>query len=99
VHPKVSRGSHFATKIDFDAYRAEMDRIVEAWLPLTFAVNSINRSMGLPDLYPFLPGPTAIAKLTFVHDRIRAQRERVTNPSGALRAMVAGLRQRVGSPG
>ena len=99
VHPKVSKGSHFATKIDFDPYRAEMDRIVEAWLPLTFAMNSINRSMGQPDLYPFLLGPTAIAKLTYVHDRIRAQRERLANPSSALRAMVAGLRQRIGSPG
>ena len=34
-----------------------MDRIIEAWLPLTFAVNSINRSMGLQDLYPFVLSP------------------------------------------
>ena len=40
--------------IDFDPHVAEMDRIIDAWLPLTFAVNSINRSMGLPDLYPFV---------------------------------------------
>jgi hypothetical protein len=99
VRPKVSQGSDFATKIDFDAYRADMDRIVEAWLPLTFAVNSINRSMGLPDLYPFVLGPSAIAKLTFVHDRIRAQRERIATPTSALPAMVAGLRQRIGTPG
>jgi hypothetical protein len=98
VHPRVSKGSHFATKIDLDPYRAEMDRIVEAWLPLTFAVNSINRSMGQPDLYPFLLGPTAIAKLTYVHDRIRAQRERLARPSSALRAMIAGLRRPIGTP-
>jgi hypothetical protein len=55
--------------------------------------------MGLPDLYPFVLGPTAIAKLTFVHDRIRVQRERIANPTSALRAMIAGLRQRIGTPG
>ena len=33
---------------------ATMDRIIDSWLPLTFAVNSINRSMGLADLYPFV---------------------------------------------
>jgi hypothetical protein len=99
VRPRVSKGSAFAVKIDFDSHLAEMHRIVEAWLPLTFAVNSINRSMGLPDLYPFVLAPTVIAKLTFVHDRIRAQRDRGAESNGALRAMIAGLRQRVGSPG
>jgi hypothetical protein len=99
VRPRVSRGAEIATKIDFDAHHAEMERIIEAWLPLTFAVNSINRSMGLPDLYPFVLAPTVIAKLTFVHDRIRAQADREPTSNGALRAMIAGLRQRVGSPG
>ena len=47
-------------------------RLVEAWLALTFAVNSINRSMGLRDLYPFVLGPLAVAKLTFVQQRIVA---------------------------
>ena len=49
-----------------------MDRIIDAWLPLTFAVNSINRSMGQPDLYPFILPPPVIWKLTFVHDQIHA---------------------------
>jgi hypothetical protein len=99
VRPKVTKGADIATRIDFDPYHAEMDRIIEAWLPLTFAVNSINRSMGLPDLYPFVLAPTVIAKLTFVHDRIRAQADGAETPNGALKAMVAGLRQRVGTPG
>jgi len=99
VRPKVSKGADFATRIDFDPYHAEMDRIIEAWLPLTFAANSINRSMGLPDLYPFVLSPTVIAKLNFVHDRIRAHRDLHEVPDGALRAMLAALRQRIGSPG
>ncbi|HLH90059.1 MAG TPA: putative zinc-binding peptidase [Xanthobacteraceae bacterium] len=98
LRPKLKKGADIAAKIDFDPYRAEMERIIEAWLPLTFAVNSINRSMGLPDLYPFVLAPTVIGKLTFVHDRIRAQRSGGEG-DGALRAMIAGLKQRIGSPG
>ncbi len=41
--------------------------LVDAWLPLTFALNSLNRSMGQPDLYPFVLAPPVIEKLGFVH--------------------------------
>ena len=77
-----------------------MDRIIDAWLPLTFAVNSINRSMGQPDLYPFVLSPPVIWKLTFVHNRIHAVSSSRPHDSGphALRAIVAGLRRSVGSP-
>lgn len=46
---------------------ANFDRILEAWLPLTYALNEINRGMGLPDLYPFVLSNKAIEKLRFVH--------------------------------
>jgi len=45
-----------------------MDRLIDAWLPVEFATNNLNRSMGLADLYPFLLSPRVIEKLTFVHD-------------------------------
>jgi hypothetical protein len=96
---KQAKAADVVTKIDFDSHHAEMDRIIDAWLPLTYAVNSINRSMGLPDLYPFVLTPAVIVKLTFVHDRIRAQSDGSNAPSRALRAMLAGLRQRIGTPG
>lgn len=53
---------------DFDPY-AEDDfaLLIEHWLPLTFALNSLNRSMGHANAYPFVLTPTVIAKLTFVH--------------------------------
>jgi hypothetical protein len=61
--------------VDFDPYHASsIEALINAWLPLTFAVNSINRSMGQPDLYPFILSPTVIAKLGYVdalvHDRL-----------------------------
>ncbi len=55
------------TRIDFDPYRAAaMTQLIDAWLPVTFTVNSLNRSMGQPDLYPFVLAPGAIAKLAFI---------------------------------
>lgn len=100
IKPNVNKIG-LATKINFDPHLAEMDRLVHAWLPLTFAVNSINRSMGLPDLYPFVLAPTVIGKLQFIHDRIHAQNDRASpgRSGGALRAIAASLRSKVGSVG
>lgn len=57
---------------NFDPYReADFDRLIGNWLPLTYAVNSLNRSMGQPDLYPFVLSPGALEKLRFVHDVVR----------------------------
>ena len=52
-----------------------MQEIIESWLPLTFAMNSLNRAMGNQDLYPFVLSPAAIAKLSFVHDVVHSQHE------------------------
>jgi hypothetical protein len=46
--------------------------IVADWLPLTYALNAVNRSMGKADLYPFVLTPPAVQKLGFVHDRVEA---------------------------
>jgi hypothetical protein len=52
---------------DFDPYHVQsIETLINAWLPLTFAVNSINRSMGQPDLYPFVLSPAAIGKLGYI---------------------------------
>ena len=50
------------------------DEITQGWLPLTYAVNSLNRSMGLPDFYPFVLTPDILRKLAFIHDLIRESR-------------------------
>lgn len=47
------------------------DAVIADWLPLTYALNAVNRSMGRDDLYPFVLAPTVIDKLTFVHGRIQ----------------------------
>ncbi len=98
--PKVAKGMELAAKIDFDPHHAPLDRTIEAWLPLTFAVNSVNRSMGLPDLYPFVLAPPVIVKLAFLHRLIEARGHPQARATGAstIRAIVASLRRPVGSP-
>jgi hypothetical protein len=53
-------------RLDFDDF-ADLAR---AWVPLTIAFNALNRSMGLPDLYPFVLSEPALEKVRFVHDVI-----------------------------
>lgn len=75
VAPRAGQDPDLATRIDFDAYREkDFDTIVRAWLPLTYAVNSLNRAMGQPDLYPFVLTPAVLDKLRFVHELIGASR-------------------------
>lgn len=56
------------TDVTFDPYvEADFDKIVEACVPLSFAVNSINRAMGLPDVYPFVISSGVVVKMKFIH--------------------------------
>jgi len=48
------------------------NELLGAWVPVTIALNDLNRSMGLPDPYPFVLSDAAVAKLRFVHDVIQA---------------------------
>jgi len=42
------------------------DVVVGIWMPLTVALNMINRSMGHDDLYPFVIPEGVLDKLDFV---------------------------------
>ena len=46
----------------------DFNQIVKWWLPLTFAVNSLNRSMGHSDFYPFVISEPVVEKLEFIHE-------------------------------
>jgi hypothetical protein len=48
----------------------DFDEMVAAWIPLTTSINSMNRSLGLADAYPFALAPATIEKLRFVHDAV-----------------------------
>jgi hypothetical protein len=98
VRPKVSKGAELSTTIDFDPHHAPMDRIVDAWMPLTVAMNSINRSMGQPDLYPFVLSPAVVVKLAFIHDRIHTRDwEKRATAKPRLRSMVENFKRKMGA--
>jgi hypothetical protein len=52
----------------------DFDQLVEQWVPVTLLVNSLNRSLGQGDAYPFALSGPALDKLRFVHDVIQEQR-------------------------
>ncbi len=55
-------------KVTFDPYTIEdFDVIIKTCVPLSFAVNSINRAMGIPDVYPFVITRPVIEKMKFIH--------------------------------
>ena len=65
----VAQADQLAATVDFDPdTAASIAPLMRAWVPLTFALNSLNRSMGLGDLYPFVLTPAIIDKLGFMHD-------------------------------
>ena len=81
IHPDVVDAPGLHTELDFDPYGApDIDTIIAAWLPLTFAMNSLSRSMGHADLYPFILSPDAIAKLGFIHGLVR--RDQASSQAG-----------------
>ena len=43
------------------------DTIIEMWLPLAWALNMVNRSMGKEDLYPFVLPPAVLEKMRLIH--------------------------------
>jgi hypothetical protein len=46
----------------------DFEDLLAGWVPVTVALNSLNRSMGLIDPYPFVLCAEVIKKLHFVHD-------------------------------
>lgn len=45
----------------------DIHQMLDVWLPLSVAINALNRSMGQPDLYPFVITEGVRSKLAFVH--------------------------------
>ncbi len=72
IHPTFTRDDSLHVDIDFNPYRANsIDELITAWLPLTFTMNNLSRSMGERDLYPFVLSAPVVQKLGFIHDMIR----------------------------
>jgi len=75
IRPWVGEEEGMVANIRLDPYRvADVHEIIDAWLPLSFAMNSLNRAMGNADLYPFVISPPVVEKLGFVHAVLHSAR-------------------------
>ncbi len=73
IRPDLREGRQISARIRLDPYGgAGIAEILAAWVPLSLAMNSLNRAMGSPDPYPFVLPPPVVAKLGFVHQVIHA---------------------------
>jgi len=73
---------------------AGFDSMIERWLPLTYAMNNLNRGLGLADAYPFVLSPAVIEKLHFIYDTVNLSRPAATDPVTASEAKTPPATQR-----
>ena len=78
----ISFGKMWKTK-PYDVYRENrFGALIGRWVPLTIALNSLSRSMGHDDFYPFVISGPAYEKLAFVHGLISEfQADQSSKPS------------------
>jgi hypothetical protein len=77
IHPGEGKHRLLRAEIDFQPHKdVDFEQIISSWLPLTVAVNSLNRSMGMNDLYPFTLAPAVIEKLGYIHRLVHNRPER-----------------------
>lgn len=77
--------------------RGAFDTMIDAWYPLTYVLNNLNRGLGLQDGYPFVLLDPVVEKLRFVHETIVAKppaphplpfRERLSKAFGILASVI-----------
>jgi hypothetical protein len=54
----------------FFSGQTEIASILDAWVDFSVILNSLNRSMGLDDAYPFVVTPSVRRKLSFIHHAV-----------------------------
>ncbi len=55
----------------------DFDALATGWSAVTLALNSLNRSMGMKDAYPFVLTGPVLEKLSFVHDVVNSERSAI----------------------
>ena len=77
LHGYVSSKTEIA--VAFDLYAANSAAaIIDVWIPFTVALNSLNRSMGQRDFYPFILNVPVRRKLQFIHEFVHPRRVEVS---------------------
>ncbi|MDB2439688.1 putative zinc-binding peptidase [Hellea sp.] len=69
--PPVTANITLNEEVDSPRDVDDFDRLLTQWIPVTIAMNAMNRSIGHNDYYPFALSPTISTKLRFIHDIIK----------------------------
>jgi hypothetical protein len=78
IHPALANNGNFDAQVDFDPYGpGNITRLIDTWIPMSNALNNLNRTMGQPDVYPFILSPPVIVKLGVIHDLVHGGNLRV----------------------
>ena len=73
IHPALAKSGDLDAKVNFDPYGSGyISQLIDTWIPLSNALNNLNRTMGQPDLYPFILSPPVIAKLAAIHGLVHS---------------------------
>ena len=71
VRPALDRTGELQASVEMNPYHAQsIDQLIDDWLPLTVALNSLNRCLGMGDAYPFVLTPAVVKKLCFINDLV-----------------------------
>ncbi|MCB1777318.1 MAG: putative zinc-binding metallopeptidase [Candidatus Competibacteraceae bacterium] len=72
LNPRHADNATLFSSPEYDPYlMTDFDTLIEQWVPLTVALNSLNRSMGHDASYPFALATPVIDKLALVHRIVR----------------------------
>lgn len=68
TEPLRDQSGELSTDVDFDPYRTtDTQRLVDSWVGVSVMLNELNRSMGLPDAYPFVLSDAIVGKIDFIN--------------------------------
>lgn len=73
ITPTRPEEPDFVTIPDFHPLLNPMETLLQQWTAVSLVHNNLNRSMGLPDGYPFIGNESVSAKLAFIHRLVQAQ--------------------------
>lgn len=70
--PKITAKKNLKMNASFDPYlETSFKKVLDTGIPLLFALNSMNRSMGEDDPYPFIISEPVKKKLEFIHNLLK----------------------------
>jgi hypothetical protein len=83
LRPAVDTDGELHARIDFNPYAsANIEDLIENWVPLSSLINNLNRAVGQHDAYPFVLTAQVIEKLGYI--------ARITHEAGLVQWTVPG---------